>query len=115
MSNEKIYAIKIKVTANSIAIIWGGESPDLRPGGIDKNGMKLELSVTRIFHKVLNRGKKELLEIFEKKDFEVLGDMLFNILWKETAVKEFLYERLAFVSRDSNARCRILLEFDQNA
>ena len=115
MSTEKLYAIKIKVEENGIAIIWGGDSPDLKPGHLKKDQMKLELSVTRIFHKVLNRGKKELLEIFEKNDFEVLGDMLFKILWSEEAVKSFLYGRLVMITRDRQARCRILIEFDRNA
>ena len=115
-SNEKMYGIKIEVTANSIAIIWGGELPkSTPPGSLNKDTMKLELSVTRIFHKVLNKGKKELLEIFEKNDFEVLGNMLFKILCNEEAVRTFLYERLALISRDTTARCRIFLEFDQNA
>ncbi len=115
MTSEKLYAIKIKVAENGIAIIWGGDSPDLKPGKLEKDHMKLELSVTRIFHKVLNRGKKELLEIFEKNDFEVLGDMLFKILWSEEAVKSFLYGRLVMITRDRQARCRILIEFDRNA
>ncbi|HEX5169060.1 MAG TPA: CHAT domain-containing protein [Cyclobacteriaceae bacterium] len=115
MSAEKIYAIKIKVAENGISIIWGGDAPDLKPGLLNKNSMKLELSVTRIFHKVLNRGKRELLEIFEKNDFEVLGNMLFKILLSEEAVRSFLYGRLALITRDQQARCRMLIEFDPNA
>jgi len=115
MSTEKLYAIKIKVAENGISIIWGGDSPDLKPGELKKDQMKLELSVTRIFHKVLNKGKKELLEIFEKNDFEVLGGMLFKILWSEPSVRSFLYGRLALITRDRQARCRILIEFDRNA
>lgn len=115
MSTEKLYAIKIKVAENSMAIIWGGEDPESRSDKLKKDQMKLELSVTRIFHKVLNRGKKELLEIFEKNDFEVLGDMLFKILWSEPSVKSFLYGRLVMIMRDHQAHCRIRIEFDQNA
>lgn len=115
MISEKLYAIKIKVAENSMTIIWGGDDPELKPGVLKKDQMKLELSVTRIFHKVLNRGKKELLEIFEKNDFEVLGDMLFKILWSEPAVKSFLYGRLVMIMRDQQAHCRIRIEFDENA
>lgn len=113
MENELLYGIRIKISGNSISIIWGGDTPDLNSGMLRKQTM--ELSVTRIFHKVLNKGKKELREIFEKNDFEILGNMLFNILLTEQPVRNFLYDRLVLTTRNGRARCRILLEFDANA
>jgi hypothetical protein len=77
----------------------------------------MELSVTRIFHKVLNKGKKELREIFEKNDFEVLGNVLFKILMAEEQqpVRNFFFDRLVVTTRDKRARCRIVLEFEDDA
>src|SRR5690606_25404182 len=116
MENESLYNILIKISGSSISIVWGtSEGTDENRGPLQKQ--KMELSVTRIFHKVLNKGKKELREIFEKNDFEVLGNVLFKILMAEEQqpVRNFFFDRLVVTTRDKRARCRIVLEFEDDA
>ena len=44
------------------------------------NNIRIELGITRVFHKVLNLIKSEP-ELFQKEDFELLGEMLAKILF----------------------------------
>ena len=74
--------------------------------------IELELNVARIFHKVLNKAR--IIEIFEKKDYELLGQMLYKILTATEKVRVFFVNILAEVIRDKDTRCRFFLEFLDN-
>lgn len=109
--SENVKFIKIKFSTDKIAIIKS-DAQD-KSANLLKEAIKLELSVSRIFHKVLNKGR--LTEIFEKNDFEVLGNVLYKIICSNQDAREFFLNGLKVVIRDKDARCRIFLEFDEQA
>lgn len=74
--------------------------------------IELELNVARIFHKVLNKAR--IIEIFEKKDYELLGQMLYKILTATEKVRVFFINILAEVIRDKDTRCRFLPVLSRN-
>ncbi|MEW7291481.1 CHAT domain-containing protein [Aquimarina sp. 2304DJ70-9] len=79
-----------------------------------QDGLELELTVSQIFHKALNRTRVE--GIFKKNDFEVLGKVLFKILCLVDIpeVKNFVYSDLSYILRSDEARCIIVLLFDKD-
>ena len=110
MNDGKVLLIMITFESNKILIQRSVTSK--KDDVLEKNTIKLELSVARIFHKVLNKGR--LVEIFEKTDYELLGSMLYKILVRHEEVKTFFLNILAEVIRDKESRCRVLLEFKEN-
>lgn len=102
----------IKVTFESNKILIQRAVTSMKDDVLEKNTIKLELSVARIFHKVLNKAR--IVEIFEKTDYELLGNMLYKILVSNEKVKTFFLNILAEVIRIKESRCRVLLEFKED-
>lgn len=78
--------------------------------------IRIELSISKVFHKVLNLIKNDQ-DLFQKEDYEFLGEMLGKILFgKIENIKDARRgvmrnaERSLNISRESI--CRIFLEFD---
>jgi hypothetical protein len=59
-------------------------------------------------------NKARIIEIFEKKDYELLGEMLYKILTATEKVRIFFVNILAEVIRDKESRCLFFLEFLDN-
>lgn len=104
--------ITMKITFESNKILIQREIESMKNDELKKNTLKLELSVARIFHKVLNKAR--IVEIFEKTDYELLGSMLYKILGIHDEIKEFFINILAEIIRDPESRCRVLLEFKED-
>lgn len=104
-----IHFIKIKFSPGRISM-YKSDSTD-RPADFQKDVIKLELSVSRIFHKVLNKGR--LTEIFEKNDFEVLGNLLYKVICRNDDLRDFFLNGLNMTLRDKDSRARIIFEFEE--
>ncbi len=105
-------SLLMKITFETNKILIQRSVTSMKDDVLEKNTIKLELSVARIFHKVLNKGR--LVEIFEKTDYELLGNMMYKILVRHEKVKTFFLNILAEVIRDKESRCRVLLEFKED-
>ncbi len=80
-----------------------------------RDTFKMELSVARIFHRVLNEYRRLERKIFEKSDYEILGKSLAKMLFDYPIVTQTLAEPIKSVQRDTNSRFRIYLDFKDNA
>ena len=86
------------------------------------NNIRIELGITKVFHKVLNLIKSEP-DLFQKEDFELLGEMLAKILFgKKNDTKNFrnyIMKDVEFLldqkNQGGNKICRIYLEFDYDS
>ena len=100
------------------------------------NNIRVEFGIAKVFHKVLNLIKTER-DLFQKEDFELLGEMLSKILFgkirnQNDMKNQFDSEKQSEIdSRNfamtvvettleisnpaSNKICRIYLEFDKNS
>jgi hypothetical protein len=86
------------------------------------NNIRVELGIAKVFHKVLNLIKTER-DLFQKEDFELLGEMLSKILFgKINNTKDFrnyimkdVEQSLEISNASSRKICRIFLEFDQKS
>ena len=102
--------IRILVSSDKITIVRSQGMPG--NGNWRKDYIKLEMSIARIFHKVLN--KYRLTSAFEKNDYEILGKMLFKILMMDDEAKNFFLSRVKEIREDPQTHCRIYLRFDGN-
>jgi hypothetical protein len=86
------------------------------------NNIRIELGIARVFHKVLNLIKTNT-DLFQKEDFELLGEMLAKILFgKVSNEQEFrnsimreVEDTIEISNPGSNKICRIFLEFDEKS
>jgi hypothetical protein len=90
------------------------------------NNIHVELGIAKVFHKVLNLIKTER-DLFQKEDFELLGEMLSKILFgkintgktEKNDFRDFIMktveQSLEIGSATSQKICRIFLEFDQKS
>ncbi|MBN8673479.1 MAG: CHAT domain-containing protein [Chitinophagales bacterium] len=99
--------IRIIVEPNRIYITRSIGSPE--DGNMNRDYIKLELGIARIFHKVLN--KHRLANAFEKNDFEILGKTLYKILFFEEKIRKFFLDELAETRENPGSHCRIYLQF----
>lgn len=109
MSRENCKILKILFSDDEITFIKSDTTTSLAP--LNSEGIKLELRVSTIFHKALNKTRVE--GIFEKNDFEFLGNILFRILCLENQkeARDFIYNELSYILRDKSTRGLIILEF----
>lgn len=109
MSRETHKILRIKFSDDEITFIKSDTSST--PAPLNSEGIKLELRVSTIFHKALNKTRVE--GIFEKNDFEFLGNILFRILCLENQkeARDFVYNELSYILRDKSTRGLIILEF----
>lgn len=108
--NMNVSTLKISFGYNKIQIVRSVESSE--DDILVRESIELELNVAKIFHKVLNKAR--IIEIFEKKDYELLGEMLYKILTATDKVRIFFVNILAEVIRDKESRCLFFLEFLDN-
>lgn len=106
-----VSTIKVSFHYNKIQISRSIESSE--DDILVRESIELELNVARIFHKVLNKAR--IIEIFEKKDYELLGEMLYKILTATDKVRIFFVNILAEVIRDRDSRCLFFIEFLDNS
>ena len=86
------------------------------------NNIRVELGIAKVFHKVLNLIKTER-DLFQKEDFELLGEMLSKILFGKinnnadvrNYIMKDLEQTLEITKPSSRKICRIFLEFDQKS
>ncbi|MBW8330773.1 MAG: CHAT domain-containing protein [Prolixibacteraceae bacterium] len=86
------------------------------------NNIRVELGIAKVFHKVLNLIKTER-ELFQKEDFELLGEMLSKIMFgrinNNDDIRNFIMkiveQSLEINNSSSKTICRIYLEFDQKS
>jgi len=99
--------LRIIVQPDKIGITRSIGSPET--GNINREVIKLELSIAKIFHKVLNKFR--VVSAFEKNDYEILGKTLFRVLFFDPLVKKFFLDELAEVRESPDTYCRIYLRF----
>lgn len=80
------------------------------------DNIRIELKITQVFHKVLNMIKGNP-DLFQREDFELLGEMLFKILFGKDATdprhREVIYI-IRELANNPNARCRFFLRSDND-
>lgn len=104
--DQNTRTVRIIFSKDKIQII---EQSKIRQGGWEKVTTN-ELSVAKVFHKVLNKGRVE--EIFEKSDYEVLGKMLYEILTANSEVKDFIEMLIDRSTKLGDIRYKVMLQFD---
>ena len=109
MSEEKYRILRIQFSKNKITFLKSDTSS--KPADLNADVIRLELNVSRIFHKALNKTRVE--GIFEKNDFEFFGGILFNLLClnNQQDARFFVYNEFNYVNRAPNLRGLIILEF----
>jgi hypothetical protein len=112
MSEEKYRILRIQFSKNKITFLKSDTSS--KPADLDTDVIRLELNVSRIFHKALNKTRVE--GIFEKNDFEFFGGILFNLLClnSQQDARFFVYNEFNYVNRAPNLRGLIILEFQDD-
>lgn len=119
--------IKINIEQGGICITKDEVQETRSPFEIDDddtkaNNIRVELGIAKVFHKVLNLIKTDS-ELFQKEDFELLGEMLSKILFgrfnniedSRNLIMKFVEELLEINNSSSKKICRIFLEFDQKS
>ena len=112
MSEEKYRILRIQFSKNKITFLKSDTSS--KPADLNTDIIRLELNVSRIFHKALNKTRVE--GIFEKNDFEFFGGILFNLLClnNQQDARLFVYNEFNYVNRAPNLRGLIILEFQDD-
>lgn len=95
---------------------WRQKPSNLR-SDLNQDNLKLELTVSRVFHKAIN--KTRTMDIFERNEFEFLGNILFNLICLQNSkadhVNEIIYRELAMILMDKSVRGIVALCFSQDA
>ncbi|MDF9799013.1 hypothetical protein OKW21_004276 [Catalinimonas alkaloidigena] len=112
MALGKARILRIKFSKDTITFIKSDTSS--APASFREEGIRLELTIGRIFHKALNKTRVE--GIFEKNDFEFLGSILYKLLclFDQQDARNFVYNELSVILRD-DTRGIIVLEFEKDA
>src|SRR5687767_12256962 len=77
----------------------------------EKDGLRIQIHVSKIFHKILNFISAEK-ELFQKEDFTLLGEMLGKIIFGGTNAQFFLN---TFILRAKEPDCaRLYFDFSDN-
>lgn len=125
MAVENNIELIIHVDSNKITYQYSktnGEERKYPADEYQEETIRVELQVARTFHKILNYlylkkdfVEKEDKDIFQKEDFEILGEMLRKILYGKfgAAVVEDIVFNLLELAKGA-AKCRIYLEFEKN-
>ncbi len=132
MNENKFLNISINIKDNTL-FLEKEEKRDIRfpakvpfETGFDEskpNNLRIELGISMVFHKVLNLLKSDA-PLFEKQDYELLGEMLAKILFgKKTDDNnnhrnQIMIEAERMVDQKNNAGklgCRIFLDFDYDS
>ena len=112
MPDSNVREVRITVSDKQIIFTYLNK-PD--PNAFQQDSFKMELSVARIFHRVLNEYRKFEKKIFEKSDYEILGKSLAKMLFEYPIVTNTLADPIISVQRDINSRFRIYLDFTDTA
>ena len=110
MSNDKTRLFRIIFSEDKITFDNKGRA------SINKDLIKLEYNISKVFHKFLNKSRIE--KIFGKSDFECFGGTLFKILSlaQNEDAKGYFYHELGITLKDpKNYRGIIALQFEENA
>lgn len=119
VENNKI-SLKIEASSNADAPL------PVIPNNYNLEKLHLQIRVSKIFQKVLNIRRtmvKSEIEIFDREDFVILGNMLSNLLTlskDEENGKNILMEFFDMYYKEvietpDQSRIRLFLEFDKNA
>ncbi len=126
MPGSNYLNIKINIQKEDICFTKDENPAPPSPFSLDdndsSNNIRVELGIAKIFHKVLNLIKTER-DLFQKQDFELLGEMLAKILFgkinNQSDVRNYIMKEveqtLEINSASSQKICRIFLEFDQKS
>jgi hypothetical protein len=112
MNDEKYRILRIQFSKNKITFLKSDTSS--KPADLNTDIIRLELNVSRIFHKALNKTRVE--GIFEKNDFEFFGGILFKLLClnNQQDARLFVYNEFNYVNRAPDLRGLIILEFQDD-
>jgi hypothetical protein len=115
---ENIITIEISIKDGKLLWYKNGELSDavFDTGDTDsESNVRVELDTTKVFHKVLGVLKQDP-DLLEKKDFELLGELLSMILfgrrktdWRGVAIRGDI---MRFLNTGADACCRLILSFD---
>ena len=121
--NSNITNVIINIEKGKICFTVGErKTPEISldtEGESGANNIRVELGIAKVFHKALNLLKAEK-DLFQKEDFEFLGEMLSKILfgkkeeWRQVLMS-FTEQSIEINNENSNRVCRIFLEFDQQS
>jgi hypothetical protein len=127
MAGNNYLNIKINIQKEDICFTKDENPAPPSPFSLDdndssSNNIRVELGIAKVFHKVLNLIKTER-DLFQKEDFELLGEMLSKILFgkinNQSDVRNYIMKEveqtLEISNTNSNKICRIFLEFDQKS
>jgi len=127
MAGNNYLNIKINIQKEDICFTKDENPAPPSPFSLDdndssSNNIRVELGIAKVFHKVLNLIKTER-DLFQKEDFELLGEMLSKILFgkinNQFDVRNYIMKEVEQTLDISNANgnkiCRIFLEFDQKS
>lgn len=126
MPGSNYINIKINIQKEFICFTKDENSAPPSPFSLDdndssSNNIRVELGIAKVFHKVLNLIKTES-RLFQKEDFELLGEMLARILFgkvNQMDIRNYVMtevEQILEISNPAATRiCRIFLEFDEKS
>ncbi|MBK8549947.1 MAG: CHAT domain-containing protein [Ignavibacteria bacterium] len=117
--NIEIHIEKEEVTFRALvgdALVDDGAADYNTDNSKPDYNIRIELSISKVFHKVLNLIKNDQ-DLFQKEDYELLGEMLGKILFgKIDNIKDSRRSVMRNAEYSLNISgesiCRILLEFD---
>jgi hypothetical protein len=112
--------IELTICLGSTSILYEFSQNDGEPkpysDNLEEKTIRIELQVARTFHKILGLLKTEK-DLFQKEDYELLGEMLRKILFGkilgETVLEDNIRNQLE--NAKGKAKCRIYLEFEKNS
>lgn len=112
--------IELTICLGSTSILYEYSQNDGEPkpysGDLVEKTIRIELQVARTFHKILGFLKTEK-DLFQKEDYELLGEMLRKILFGKTLGEMLLEDNIRnqLENAKGKAKCRIYLEFEKNS
>lgn len=120
MSAKEIITIQISINGKKLIFDKNNyKSPvdfNTEDDDSDDQNVRIELGIAKVFHKVLNFIKTDS-DLFQKQDFELLGEMLAKIIFGKQGDPRggFMIDTLHFIRAGVAKNCRIILSFDGNS
>jgi hypothetical protein len=120
MPSENSINIQISIDGNNLVFDQDndpGKVPfDTGENDADGNNVRIELGIAKIFHKVLNFIKTDP-ELFQRQDFELLGEMLSKIIFGKKGDLRGVSMRKTYQTLRSGVskNCRLILSFDDKS
>jgi hypothetical protein len=118
MAEKEIITIEISIDGKKLIFDKNNyKSPlpfvDTEEDDADGQNIRIELGIAKVFHKVLDFIKTDT-DLFQKQDFELLGEMLSKILFGKQGDPrgQSMLDTRKFIVGGLAKSCRIILAFD---